>query len=126
MGVEYKGLKMAEIAMNAVKEMIGKSNKDEYLRRVKGLGNMIIQNGLAGTVLFIKKKGPKEVLEHLDRLVEFKTKIPNISEKIVNELKNTQNSTLDSNQYLEAQSAALEGVKWLRRYADIFLGGEES
>jgi len=128
MEITHKGLGMAQKALNLVKELQNSNNKEEYLRAVKGLGNMIIQNGLAGTILFLKKKGPKEVLEHLDELVAYRTKIESISEKIVKDIKDNrdQSQGLTSEQYLKAQTAALEAAKWLRRYADIFFGGDEA
>lgn len=130
MKVSHKGLEMAQLAKNLVLELEKKKDKEEYLRRAKGLGSMIIQNGLAGTVLFLKKKGPQEILEHLDKLIAYKTKIENVSEKIVKDIKSDQKSDqeqhgeLTSEQYLKAQNAALEAAKWLRRYADILLGGD--
>lgn len=130
MKVSHKGLEMAQLAKKFVLELAEKEDKEEYLRRAKGLGSMIIQNGLAGTVLFLKKKGPKEILEHLDKLIAYKTKIENVSEKIVKDIKSDQKSDqeqhgeLTSEQYLKAQNAALEAAKWLRRYADILLGGD--
>ncbi|HCZ06897.1 MAG TPA: type III-B CRISPR module-associated protein Cmr5 [Thermotogae bacterium] len=126
MKVSHKGLEMAQLAKNLVLELEKKKDKEEYLRRAKGLGSMIIQNGLAGTVLFLKKKGPQEILEHLDKLIAYKTKIENVSEKIVKDIKSDQeqHGELTSEQYLKAQNAALEAAKWLRRYADILLGGD--
>lgn len=130
MKVSHKGLEMAQLAKTLVLELEKKKDKEEYLRRAKGLGSMIIQNGLAGTVLFLKKKGPQEILEHLDKLIAYKTKIENVSEKIVKDIKSDQKSDqeqhgeLTSEQYLKAQNAALEAAKWLRRYADILLGGD--
>ncbi|MGC9797401.1 type III-B CRISPR module-associated protein Cmr5 [Fervidobacterium riparium] len=93
--------------------------KEKYLSTVKGLGSMIIQNGLYGTILFLLVKGHDDVVKHLDRVIKLQTGEENFSEKV------KRAEALQNPQYFKIQYAALEGVKWLRRYADIYLGGEE-
>lgn len=117
---------VAKLAAECVKEVLADStmsqlDKKEYLSRVKGIGSLVIQNGLAGAVLFtknIKKKGTEKVIEHLNKLIEEQTGIKDFSEKLINGEEFTQQA------YLQMQYAALEGIKWLRRYADILLGGD--
>lgn len=111
---------VAKLAAECVKEMLNLSDKEKekYLSTVKGLGSFIIQNGLAGTILFVKKKGPEKVIEHIDKLIEKQTGVKDFSKEVIN------GKDLPQQKYIQMQYAALEGIKWLRRYADILLGGD--
>ena len=117
-------IKKAVECVREIDKIGSKEKKDKYLSTVKGLGSMIIQNGLYGTILFLKVKARNEpinneLIKHLDTLIEIQTGEKNFSEKVIN-------GTAEQNsKYFKIQYAALEGVKWLRRYADIYLGGEE-
>lgn len=108
--------KAAEL-VTFVQENCSKDQKEEYLRTIKGLGSLVIQNGLAGAILFIMKKDQKEVIEHLDQLIEIKTGVSKISEKV-------KNGEIYKENYLRTQIAALDSIKWLKRYAEILLGGD--
>lgn len=59
-------LELAKLAMNLIEE-VEEDKRDDYLRTVKSLGSMIVQNGLMGTILFLKKKGKNKVVDHLGR-----------------------------------------------------------
>lgn len=112
-------IKKAVECVREIDKTSSKEKKDKYLSTVKGLGSMIIQNGLYGTILFLKVKEHDKLIEHLDALIEIQTGEKNFSQKVIN-------GTAEQNsKYFKIQYAALEGVKWLRRYADIYLGGEE-
>lgn len=108
-------------AAECVKTMLNKDEKtkEKYHSRVIGLGSMIVQNGLAGTVLFVKIKGPDEVIQHLNELIEIQTGQRDFCNRIIN------GERIPQHEYIKAQFAAMEGVKWLRRYAEIFLKEEE-
>ncbi|MGC9771003.1 type III-B CRISPR module-associated protein Cmr5 [Fervidobacterium islandicum] len=105
-------------AVECVQEMVNKeqNEKEKYLNTVKGLGSMIIQNGLYGTILFLMVKKQDKIIEHIDKLIEVQTGVKNFS-ALVKEGEVQRNT-----EYFKRQYAALEGVKWLRRYADIYLG----
>lgn len=107
-------------AAECVKTMLNKDEKtkEKYLSRVTGLGSMIVQNGLAGTVLFVKIKGPEEVIQHLNELIEVQTGQKDFCNLII------EGKNISQHEYIKAQFAVMEGVKWLRRYAEIFLKEE--
>jgi len=110
--------KAAELVMNFKKDA-NEEKRGEYLRAVRNLGPMIIQNGLAGALLFAKKKDwPSQLFEHVDELVQLLTGVNEVSKKV-------ENGSIFHQDYLRLQLAALEGVKWLKRYSEIILGGEE-
>ncbi|NPU90206.1 MAG: type III-B CRISPR module-associated protein Cmr5 [Fervidobacterium sp.] len=113
-------IKKAVECVREIDKTSSKEKKDKYLSTVKGLASMIIQNGLYGTILFLKVKGHDELIKHLDTLVQIQTGEENFSQQVID-------GTAEQNsKYFKIQYAALEGVKWLRRYADIYLGGEEN
>lgn len=112
---------MTPLAMKAaecVKSMLQKPEDEqkEYLSWVRGLGSMIMQNGLAGAVLFLKVKKQDVIIDHLKKLLSTHAGLHGVIEQILNGDK-TRDLT-----YMKGQLAALEGVKWLRRYAEIFMG----
>lgn len=110
---------VAKLAAECVKEILKeKDEKEKYLSNVKGLGSLIIQNGLAGAILFIKKKGSDKLIEHIDKIIKLQTGEEEFSQKIIN------GEDIPPQKYMQLQLAVLEGVKWLRRYADILLGGD--
>jgi CRISPR-associated protein Cmr5 len=112
---------MIEVAKKAA-ELVGsiqEDRKEEYLRTVRGLGSLVIQNGLAGAVLFTIKKGSQEVIDHLDQLVEIKTGVSKLSEKV-------KSGDIYQQKYLQVQIAVLDCIKWLKRYAEILLGGDSA
>lgn len=114
---------MTPIAMKAaecVKEMLKKPQNEQetYLSWVRGLGSMIMQNGLAGAVLFLKVKKQEEIVKHLKELLSIHG-LKSLIDEIIEDPK------IQQHDYIRAQLVALEGVKWLRRYAEIFLKKEE-
>lgn len=112
-------LELAKLAMNLIEE-VKEDEKDDYLRAVKNLGSMIVQNGLIGTILFLKEKGRDRVVDHLGKMIEYLTLEDGIVKKLM------KNESLDARTYLKAQIAALECAKWLKRCGEILLGGEEN
>lgn len=58
------------------------------------------------------------MIEHLDKLIEKQTGIGNFSGKLIS------GEDFPQQKYLQMQYVALEVIKWLRRYADILLGGD--
>jgi len=83
-----------------------------------------VQNGLAGTLIFLKQKKQFELIEHLKEL----TKLQTGSDELISMLVDSTNvSDLGSaHNYLRTQSAALESTKWLKRYAEVILGSESN
>jgi len=112
--VKHLCLEMARLALNKVREIqqLDESKRKEYLTLARKLGSMIIQNGLIGTVIFLKKKD-SVILTHLEDMVRQQTQV-NISEPM---------QILDKD-YFRIQIVALEVSKWLKRYAEILLGGD--
>ncbi|KAF2961059.1 type III-B CRISPR module-associated protein Cmr5 [Fervidobacterium sp. 2310opik-2] len=123
--------KIAKLAAECVKDfeknVQDSSERKKYVSRIKGLGSLIVQNGLAGAIVFIKAKekgqAGKAILDHLNKIIEEKTGEKDFVEKITNP-DNTEE--IMQSKYLQIQMTALEGVKWLRRYADILLSEEET
>jgi len=119
MKMKTLSLELAKLAMNLIEE-VEEDKRDDYLRTVKSLGSMIVQNGLMGTILFLKKRGKNKVVDHLGKMIEPLTLEDSIVEKLM------KNEPLDARTYLKAQIAALECAKWLKRCGEILLGGEEN
>ncbi|HEY8541167.1 MAG TPA: type III-B CRISPR module-associated protein Cmr5 [Pseudothermotoga sp.] len=114
-------IEVAKKAAELVASIRESQNKiqEEYLRTIRGLGSLVIQNGLAGAILFTIKKESKEVVEHLDQLIEIKTGVSKLSKKI-------EDGDIYKQKYLQIQIAALDCIKWLKRYAEILLGGDSA
>lgn len=96
--------------------LISRKLGDEYKNLVKGLGAMIIQNGLLATLLFLKAKGKDHhnaVLEDLNAFFKIKGLSVNINDPV-----------FEDKDYLKTTSMVLEMNKWLRRYADILIKAE--
>ncbi len=96
--------------------------KQDYLRKIKGLGNMIIQNGLFGAIAFHKVKkekkgnaGSKKIISQIQDFGECFLRIKDI----------TDFPKLDNHDFLKSQRLFLEAVGWLRRFAEIYLGDDE-
>lgn len=85
-----------------------------YKTEIKGLGGMILQNGLYGAIAYHKvrnKDSSHLILSQLNELM-FKTM----------EIQGVENmEPIGDLEYMKAQSIALEAIKWLRRYADILI-----
>ncbi len=111
---------MIEVAKKAVELIVSirDDKKEEYLRTVRGLGSLVVQNGLLGAILFTKKKGPQEVVDHLEQLIRIKIGSDKFS---MNEI---INGSITQEKYLQIQIAALDCIKWLKRYSEILLGGD--
>mgnify|MGYP000916286692 CR=1 FL=1 len=120
--MEIQSMRMAQKAKELVQSV--KGNKEDYLRFARGLGSMFVQNGLAGTLIFLKQKKQFELIEHLKEL----TKLQTGSDELISMLVDSTNvSDLGSaHNYLRTQSAALESTKWLKRYAEVILGSESN
>lgn len=116
----HKNLEMAYKAMALVKS-VEKGKREDYLRAVRGLGSMIMGNGIAATLLFLKKKGLCDVIGHLDELLYLKTNIEGFSSRVIDE---KAGKPLTAAEYLNAQMAAVDGVSWLKRYAEIYFSGD--
>ncbi|HNU23230.1 MAG TPA: type III-B CRISPR module-associated protein Cmr5 [Mesotoga sp.] len=108
-------------AKQRVTSILGKSEKVQksYKSEIKGLGSMLLQNGLYGTIAYYKvreKDSSKEILDHLKSLLLERMDIPDITEM----------NPINDFDYIKAQTIVLEAVKWLRRYADILIEGEDN
>lgn len=114
--MEIQSMKMAQKAKELVQGVSG--NKEDYLRFARGLGSMIVQNGLAGTLVFLKQKGQDEVINHLRELVGLQSGSTVVFDQILAK----GALQIDAREYLKSQSAALDATKWLKRYAEIILG----
>jgi len=89
-----------------------------YKSEIKGLGSMILQNGLYGTIAYYKvrkKDSSQEILGDLKELLAERMKIVDV----------TQMNPINDLDYMKAQAIVLEAIKWLRRYADILIEGED-
>jgi len=114
--MEILSLKFAKKAMELVKN-VPENEKEDYLKAVRRLGSMITQNGVLGTMVFLKQKNKDTLLKHLEIMV---------GEMIgVNDFSLETLKDMDFGKYLRVQVAALESSKWLKRYAEILLGGDE-
>jgi len=107
-------LKVAEYAK--VRVIKNQSKGSEYKNLVKGLGAMIIQNGLLATLLFLKSKDKPHHKAVMEDIFEF-MKLRGIP--------NPQNMQYDESRYLRLTSEVLEMNKWLRRYADILIESKD-
>lgn len=90
--------------------------KSQFKSEIKGLGSMIIQNGLYGTIAYMKAKDSsnneyKKIVKILDDGCKYFKKIEKISNF----------DEMEDNKYLETQDLILDIIKWLRRYVDIFI-----
>ncbi|AJC73731.1 CRISPR-associated protein Cmr5 [Pseudothermotoga hypogea DSM 11164 = NBRC 106472] len=105
-------LEMARRAMEKVKEVANEAqSKQEYLTLARKLGSMIIQNGLIGTITYLKNKSQGFViLGHLYELV---------SQQIPVDISKPE--SVPERDYFKVQAVALEASKWLKRYAEILL-----
>ncbi|AEX84854.1 CRISPR-associated protein Cmr5 [Marinitoga sp. 1135] len=108
------------LAKKFVIQKINKKYKDDYRSLIKGLGSMIIQNGLYGTLVFLKAKNKdhhKAVFNDIEQYLKEKGLFK--GEDLLTFLENTEElSTI--------QEKVLEFTNWYRRYVDIFIqtGGE--
>ncbi|MCX7813802.1 MAG: type III-B CRISPR module-associated protein Cmr5 [Pseudothermotoga sp.] len=107
-----------ELVMELRNSNADKRLKEEYLKAIRNFGPLVIQNGLAAAIIFAKKKWPKELLKHIDELVKLRVGVDSISEKV-------ENFEIFQENYLWIQLETLNAVTWLKRYAEILLGGEE-
>lgn len=85
----------------------------EYISFIKGLGSMIIQNGLLGTLIFMEVKEKahhKLIYEDVLKFLDWK------GYKYGKE----KNIQFAENEYLKISQEVLNLITWLRRYADIF------
>ena len=91
--------------------------RENYLQEIKGLGSMITQNGIYGTLAFYKvkinnKPAAETIISQLNNLAEDYLNINNLDNF----------PELSNSVYLRLQALAIDAVSWLRRYADILLG----
>lgn len=110
-----------EWAKEKVKEVKNMSHEEQksYKQEIKGLGSMIVQNGLYGTLAFYNVKQSNKpaagiIINQLSDLVRKFLSIENLNEF----------PQLDNAKYLHAQELVLEAISWLRRYADILIEEE--
>ncbi|HPE69772.1 MAG TPA: type III-B CRISPR module-associated protein Cmr5 [Thermotogota bacterium] len=92
----------------------------EYKNLVKGLGAMIIQNGLLGTIVFLRvkaadRKPHRAVIEDIQAFLNNEGYRVDLFGDI----------SFRDEEYLQITTRVLEMVKWLRRYVDILIQGEE-
>lgn len=108
-------------AKERVSSILGKCEKVQksYKSEIKGLGSMLLQNGLYGTIAYYKvreKDSSKEILADLSSLLSERMEIADVTEM----------NPINDLDYIKAQTIVLEAVKWLRRYADILIEGEDN
>ncbi len=106
-------------AKQRVSSVLQKNDKVQksYKSEIKGLGSMILQNGLYGTIAYYKvreKDSSQQILSDIKELIAKKMQIADI----------TKMEPINDLDYMKAQSIALEAIKWLRRYADILIEDE--
>ncbi|BBE30572.1 hypothetical protein OSSY52_07130 [Tepiditoga spiralis] len=127
--------------LNTLENCENFENKDKLLKAykstIKGLGSMIIQNGLYGTVIFYrskmnpksekkdkeknKKADEKKYIEYiLDDLCAFFEEFYDF-ENIEKDNYNNFLEFLEKGNLKEFQDRILSFVGWYRRYADIFI-----
>ncbi|MBP6983934.1 MAG: type III-B CRISPR module-associated protein Cmr5 [Thermotogae bacterium] len=113
-------LKVAEWAKSRVtlniRELREEKARNKYKNFVKGLGAMIIQNGLLGCLLFLTFKKDihlKAVMEDVFEFMKWRG------------IQNPQNMEFSEEKYLKITSEVLEMNKWLRRYADILIESKD-
>ena len=85
-----------------------------YKSEIKGLGSMILQNGLYGTIAYYRvreKDSSQQILSDIREILANKMRIVDV----------TKMEAIDDLDYMKAQSLVLEAIKWLRRYADILI-----
>ncbi len=92
--------------------------KSEYKNLVKGLGAMIIQNGLLGTMIFLETKAGEK--KHFDAVLK------DLQECLKKEgMNNPEKMEFEEATYLQLTTKVLDMIKWLRRYADILIESEK-
>ncbi|WGS65178.1 type III-B CRISPR module-associated protein Cmr5 [Marinitoga aeolica] len=97
---------------------LNEEDKKIYRSLIKGLGSMIIQNGLYGTLVFLRAKAKTHHLAVFDDIQHFlKEKNLFQGDDLLEFLENTENLSV-------IQDRVLEFTNWYRRYADIFIGGD--
>ena len=106
-------------AKQRVSSVLQKNDKVQksYKSEIKGLGSMILQNGLYGTIAYYKvreKDSSQQILSDIKELFKNKMQIADI----------TKMEPINDLDYMKAQALALEAIKWLRRYADILIEDE--
>lgn len=108
-----------ERVLHNEKELQGNS-KTAYRSTIKGIGSMIIQNGLYGTLLFLRSKSKehhcailKDIKYYLEETKLVKENTKNIDE-LITLLENSENLSI-------IQNRVLEFVNWYRRYVEIFI-----
>lgn len=107
-------LEIARWAKERVEMNLSKGS--EYKNLVKGLGSMIMQNGLLATLLFLKAKNKphhKAVLEDIFECLKKKG------------VANPEKMQFEDKKYLFLTTEVLEMNKWLRRYADILIESKD-
>ncbi|MBM7560012.1 type III-B CRISPR module-associated protein Cmr5 [Marinitoga litoralis] len=106
-----------KIAKDLVLKNSNRLNEDNK-KIYRSLGSMIIQNGLYGTLVFLKAKGETHHLAVFGDIQHFlKEKNLFQGNDLLEFLENTENLSV-------IQDRVLEFTNWYRRYADIFIGGD--
>lgn len=112
-----------EWAKEKIKNISQKEIKGKYKQEIKGLGSMIVQNGLYGTLAFYNVKKEKKEFEEVAKVIVKQLK--DLASTYLNIKDFDQFPPLENEKYLRAQELAIEAVSWLRRYADILIKEEE-
>ncbi len=119
--MENKKLQISKWAKDTVFKHSKEEEKlfKEYVSLVKGLGAMIIQNGLLATLIFLKVKGKNHhtcLKNDVINFIEFRGYHCENGKKEIE---------FNENEYLHITQEVLDMVSWLRRYADIFGSGAD-
>lgn len=136
--LQTKQQKRAEFALEEVKRIIESSSNnlvpEKITKKIIGMPNMILSNGLGQTLVFLlskrnngklEEKQPEEVVVFNILKNFFSRKdICKLFEKIdiSSDIKllGTVNSELDSENYIKIQDETLRMLEWLKRYARAF------
>lgn len=114
---EWTKVKIKEVKMTSHEK------QKSYKQEIKGLGSMIVQNGLYGTLAFYNVKKEKKEFEEVAKVIVKQLK--DLASTYLNIKDFDQFPPLENEKYLRAQELAIEAVSWLRRYADILIKEEE-
>lgn len=115
-------MKLNQWAKEKVKSIaINKNIRKSYKSEIKGLGSMVTQNGLYGTLAFYlvkdsNKPAAESIRNQIAELLQDRLDITNINDF----------PELNNDVYLRAQELVLDAISWLRRYADIFIEDDNS
>ena len=115
---------LAKACYEKVKNVL-EGQKQDYRRKVDGLGSMIIKNGLYATLLFLRSKSDDSNKDAGELLCKHIRDIVKQFQGIEIKLEDAEMfADFCSHEYIQTQKFVLEVVKWLKRYARILIPKE--